>query len=67
MNQLDTTNINHFTFKTEVLDFHVLGGITTFGLDRMRVTLKINRIEDKFYTLRNSIDLYNANAVEKFV
>ena len=67
MNQLDTTNINHFTFKTEVLDFHVLGGITTFGLDRMRVTLKVNRIEDEFYALRNSIDLYNANAVEKFI
>ncbi len=67
MNHFDTSNINHFKYSTEVLEFHVLGGITTFGLDRMRVTLKVNRVEDEFHALRNSIDLYNANAVEKFV
>lgn len=67
MNHFDTTNPNHFKYTTELLDFHILGGLTTFGLERMRVTLKVNRIEDEFHAYRNNIDLYNANAVEKFV
>ncbi len=67
MNYFDTSNSNHFKYSTEVLDFHVLGGITTFGLDRMRVTLKVNRIEDEFHAMPNNIDLYNATSVEKFV
>jgi hypothetical protein len=67
MNQLDTSNSNHFKYTTDVLDFHILGGLTTFGLDRMRVTLKVNKLEDEFHALRNNIDLYNANGVEKFV
>lgn len=67
MSQLNTSNANHFTFSTDVLDFHILGGLTSFGLDRMRVTLKVNRRDDAFNAYRNNIDLYNANAVEKFV
>ncbi|QTE21090.1 hypothetical protein [Polaribacter cellanae] len=67
MNDFDTSNSNHFKYTTDVLEFHILGGLTTFGLDRMRVTLKVNRIEDKFHAYRNNIDLYNANSVEKFV
>ncbi|QMU63076.1 MAG: hypothetical protein GKR88_01500 [Flavobacteriaceae bacterium] len=67
MNQLDTSNPNHFKFSTEVLDFHILGGLSVFGLDRMRITLKVNTIEDEFHALRHNIDLYNSNAVEKLV
>ncbi|MDG5490595.1 hypothetical protein [Psychroserpens sp. SPM9] len=33
----------------------------------MRVTLKINRIEDEFHALRHNIDLYNSTSVEKLV
>ena len=67
MNHFDTTNSNHFIFKTDVLEFHILGGLFTFGLDRLRVTIKANRLEDEFHALRHNIDLYNANGVEKFV
>ncbi len=67
MNTFDTSNSNHFIFQTDVLEVHILGGLNTYGLDRMRVTLKVNRIEDEFHALRHNIDLYNANGVEKFV
>ena len=67
MNLLNTSNPNHFTFQTEALECHILGGLSVLGLDRMRITLKINRIEDEFHALRHNIDLYNSNAVEKLV
>ncbi len=67
MSQLNTSNPNHFIFATDTLEFHVLGGLSTFGLDRLRVTIKANRLDDEFHALRHNIDLYNANGVEKFV
>ena len=67
MNLLDTTNPNHFRYTTEVLDFHILGGLSMLGLDRMRITLKVNCVADEFHALRHNIDLYNSNTVEKFV
>ena len=67
MNQFDTSNSKHYTFTTEALEFHVLGGLNIYGFDRLRVTLKVNRLDDEFYALRHSIDLYNSNQVEKLV
>jgi len=67
MNEFNTSNKNDFTFTTEALSIHILGGITTFGLDRMRVTLKVYRNEDEFHAIRHNIDMYNSNSVEKFV
>lgn len=67
MSRFDTSNTNHYIFSTEVLEFHILGGLSLYGLDRMRVTLKINKKEDPFHAFRHTIDLYNANQVEKLV
>ncbi|WP_299884328.1 hypothetical protein [uncultured Lacinutrix sp.] len=67
MNLFNTSNPNHFIFKTDVLECHILGGLSVFGLDRMRITLKVNRTEDELHALRHNIDLYNSNAVEKLV
>lgn len=67
MNQFDTSNSNHYTYTTEVVKFHILGGLNIHGLDRLRVTLKVNRIDNEFHALRHSIDLYNSNQVEKLV
>ena len=66
-NTFDTSNSKHYTFTTEALEFHILGGLNIYGLDRLRVTLKVNRLDDEFYALRHSIDLYNSNQVEKLV
>jgi hypothetical protein len=38
---LDTTHAEHLVYKNGMLDIAVLGGIRLDGLDRMRVTLKI--------------------------
>ncbi|MBN4046974.1 hypothetical protein JYU05_00340 [bacterium AH-315-P13] len=67
MNTFNTSNPNHFTFITEFLECHILGGLSIHGFDRMRITLKVNRVEDEFHALRHNIDLYNANQVEKLV
>ena len=67
MSELNTSNKNDFKYTSEKLSIHILGGITTFGLDRMRVTLKVYRNEDEFHAIRHNIDLYNSTAVEKLV
>lgn len=66
MSEFNTSNKNHFTYSNEKLSFHILGGITTFGLDRMRVTLKVHKSDDEFHAIRHNLDLYNSTAVEKF-
>lgn len=67
MHQFDTSNSNYYTFTTELVEFHVLGGLNIHGLDRLRVTLKVNRIDNEFHALRHNVDLYNSNQVEKLV
>jgi len=67
MSHFDTSHSNHYIFATEELAFHVLGGLSIHGLDRMRVTLKVHRLEDGFHALRHNIDLYNSNQTEKLV
>jgi len=67
MNQFNTSNSNHYTFTTDVMEFHILGGLNVNGLDRMRVTIKVNRLDNEYHALRHNIDLYNSNQVEKLV
>ena len=61
---LNTTNPDHLTYAHEPLDIAVLGGIRLEGLDRMRVTLKI---QVEHLSLRHNLDLYNDTQVEKLV
>lgn len=76
--QLNTTNSEAITYNTEELGFTILGGIRLDGLDRLRVTLKIEVINRKFkhylnhaeladLAIRHNIDLYNDTQVEKLV
>ncbi len=67
MNHFDTSNTNHYIFTSEMLSFHILGGLNINGLDRMRVTLKVHKTDNGFHAIRHNIDLYNSNAVEKLV
>lgn len=64
MENLNTQNPDHITWKYEQLLFAVLGGIRLEGLDRMRVTLKT---EFKGQAIRHNLDLYNDTQVEKLV
>ncbi|MEL7147296.1 MAG: hypothetical protein AAFO69_13060 [Bacteroidota bacterium] len=69
---LETTNKDHLKYKHPPLDISILGGIRLEGLDRLRVTLKI-QIEHPgsesgtCLSLRHNLDLYNDNQTEKLV
>ena len=66
MNLLDTSNSYNYNYTTKALEIHILGGIKTNKLESLRVTLSIQKL--KAHTvLRQSIDLYNDNLVEKLV
>ena len=78
LHTLHTANSSHMTYHTAELSFTVLGGIRLDGLDRMRVTLKIEVIDRKFkhylnnpdiadLALRQNLDLYNDTQVEKLI
>jgi hypothetical protein len=77
-NKIDTTNPEAITYCTEELGITILGGVRLEGLDRMRVTLKIEIINRKFehylnnpdianLALRHNVDLYNDVQVEKLI
>jgi len=65
---LDTTNADHLLYTPGMLDIAILGGVRLEGLDRMRVTLKINLAESpETPALRHNLDLYNDTQVEKLI
>jgi predicted transcriptional regulator len=76
--QINTSNPDAITYTTEELGFTILGGIRIDGLDRLRVTLKIEIVNRKFkhylnnaeladLAIRHNIDLYNDTQVEKLI
>ncbi len=76
--KLDITNPNAITYITEELGFTILGGIRMDGLDRLRVTIRIEVINRKFEHYMNNadlaalpvnhnLDLYNDVQVEKLI
>ena len=65
---LVTSNPQLLVFTSEGLQITVLGGIKLTSLDRLRVTLKLERLSTNgraVQPLRQSLDLYHADAVEK--
>ncbi|NAS29698.1 hypothetical protein GTQ40_01860 [Flavobacteriaceae bacterium R38] len=63
---LNTTHPNHYSFTGKHLEIGVLGGIKLSQLDRLRVTLSINKLKSST-KLRHNVDLYNDNQLEKFI
>ena len=71
---LDTSNPYNYKYSTKALELHILGGIKTNKLESLRVTLSIQKLNahntstgSVHSILRQSIDLYNDNLVEKLV
>lgn len=58
---LDISNPEHIRYQQGALDITILGGIRLEGLDRMRVTMKI---QVEHLSIRHNLDLYNDNQVE---
>jgi hypothetical protein len=76
MQQLITSNPEAITYATEELGYTILGGIRLEGLDRLRVTIKIEVLNRKFQhylnnpdiaalAIRQNLDLYSITQVEK--
>jgi len=74
--KINTTNPEAITYNTEELAYTILGGIRLEGLDRLRVTIKIEVINRKFQhylnnpdiaalAIRQNLDLYSITQVEK--
>lgn len=64
---LQTANSNQLDYHNKLIKITVLGGIRLDGLDRMRVTLKIQSIEVDSIAVRHNLDLYNDTQVEKLI
>ena len=58
--QLLTDNPELLHYITGKLLITILGGIKLTGLDRLKVTLKIVRTDNKSNPFRHNIDLYNS-------
>ena len=70
MNKLNTSNPNNYLYKTKEIEIHILGGLQLNKLESLRVTLSIEKLTKTkavLNILRQSIDLYNDNQVEKLV
>ncbi|MET3878871.1 hypothetical protein [Chitinophaga sp. OAE865] len=76
MAKINIDNQDTITYQTEELGFTILGGIRLDGIDRMRVTLKVEVLNRKFnhyldhpdianLAIRQNLDLYNHHQVEK--
>jgi hypothetical protein len=75
-NQLTTTNPEAISYRSEELGYTILGGIRLEGLDRLRVTIKIEVLNRKFQhylnnpdianlAIRQNLDLYSITQTEK--
>ena len=65
MSLLDTTHPEAPTFQTEDLQITVLGGVKLGGLDKLRVTLKVELSETNQAPIRQNLDLYHSSQVHK--
>jgi uridine kinase len=76
--KINVANPEAITYSTEEIGFTILGGIRIDGLDRMRVTMKIEVINRKLQhylnnpdiaslAMRHNLDLYNDVHVEKLI
>jgi len=63
---LNTDNAELLLYETEELLITILGGIKITGLDRLRVTVKVERANHTHHLpVRHSLDLYHARQVEQ--
>jgi hypothetical protein len=66
-NKLNTQNTESLVYQNELLKLTVLGGIKLEGLDRMRVTLKVELKNSSIPPVRHNVDLYNDTQTEKLI
>ncbi len=67
INKLQINTPEELIYENNFLRFTVLGGVKLEGLDRMRITLKIELKDSPRPPVRHNLDLYNDNQLEKFI
>ncbi len=67
--KLNTSNPEYITFEKETLLISILGGIALHPLDKLKVTLKIQRSDSNspLHSIRHSLDLYYDDQTEKLI
>ena len=63
--QLDASNPELLYYQNGVLNVTVLGGIRITGLDKLRVTLKLESKQQNFLPLRYNLDLYHKSQTDQ--
>lgn len=66
-NTFKVENTEQLIYENDLLQLTVLGGIKIEGLDRMRITVKLELQESSRPPIRHSFDLYNDTQLEKFI
>ena len=61
----NTTNPEALEFTQSNLHIIVLGGITLSGLERLKVTLKISNSNNHYHPVRQHLDLYHSEQVQR--
>lgn len=66
---LNVSNPDFITYTTGELQIIILGGINLQQLDRLRMTVKISRIQtnNPLHSIRHTLDLYHSDYLEKFI
>jgi hypothetical protein len=65
--KLITENAELLLYNEGKLQITVLGGIKLTGLDRLKVTLKLNLSSNRDNTFRHNLDLYNSIQAEQLI
>lgn len=67
--QINTSNPEYITFEKEALIISILGGVALHPLDKLKVTLKIQRSDSNspLHSIRHSLDLYYDDQTEKLI
>ena len=66
-NKLIINTPEELIYENNFLMLTVLGGVKLEGLDRMRITLKVELKDSPRPPVRHNLDLYNDNQLEKFI
>lgn len=67
MAKLITENAELLIYLDGKLHITILGGIKLTGLDRLKVTLKLIRTDNKNNAFRHNLDLYNSIQAEQLI
>jgi DNA primase len=68
--KLNTKNPEYITYAYENLTLHIIGGIALYPLDKLKITLKIERKDSNnpLHSIRQSnLDLYSDEQLQKFI